>query len=185
VLLKSSETGRPCRRGSCLHPRLARQRAGQPSLALDRGAAARACDTALRAGAAISGCRQIYKPGHRVPKAGLMLMDLQTSPNAQPEQDLDVPRARLRKPDGRAQCLDHALRARFDPARQRQRRRGWVRPGLDDEAGAEDARPYDAVEGSAARAGLRITSTFPASRTMDSSWRIRADKAACRRAAAR
>ena len=68
-----------------------------------------------------------------MPKAGLMLMDLQTSPNAQPEQDLDVPRARLRKPDGRAQCLDHALRARFDPARQRQRRRGWVRPGLDDE----------------------------------------------------
>jgi len=69
------------------------------------------CVSALRAldrGAAISGCRQVYKPGHRVPKAGVMLMDLQTSPIAQPEQDLRS-RARSQKAGGRARCLDHAL----------------------------------------------------------------------------
>jgi DNA polymerase V len=49
------------------------------------------CDTALIAGAAISGLRQIYKPGYRLAKAGVMLLDLQDSSVEQSELDLDDP----------------------------------------------------------------------------------------------
>jgi DNA polymerase V len=49
------------------------------------------CDTALIAGAAISGLRQIYKPGYRLAKAGVMLLDLQDSSAEQSELDLDDP----------------------------------------------------------------------------------------------
>lgn len=43
------------------------------------------------AGAAISGLRQIYKPGYRLAKAGVMLLDLQDSSVEQSELDLDDP----------------------------------------------------------------------------------------------
>jgi len=49
------------------------------------------CDTALIAGAAISGLRQIYKPCYRLAKAGVMLLDLQDSSVEQSELDLDDP----------------------------------------------------------------------------------------------
>ena len=49
------------------------------------------CDTALIAGAAISGLRRIYKPGYRLAKAGVMLLDLQDSSVEQSELDLDDP----------------------------------------------------------------------------------------------
>ena len=49
------------------------------------------CDTTLIAGAAISGLRQIYKPGYRLAKAGVMLLDLQDSSVEQSELDLDDP----------------------------------------------------------------------------------------------
>ena len=49
------------------------------------------CDTALIAGAAISGLRRIYKPGYRLAKAGAMLLDLQDRSVEQSELDLDHP----------------------------------------------------------------------------------------------
>ena len=43
------------------------------------------------AGAAITGLRQIYKPGYRLAKAGVMLLDLQDSSVEQSELDLYDP----------------------------------------------------------------------------------------------
>ena len=48
-------------------------------------------DTALIAGAAIRGLQAIYKPGYRLAKAGVMLLDLQDSGIEQCELDLDAP----------------------------------------------------------------------------------------------
>jgi hypothetical protein len=45
----------------------------------------------LIAGTAISDLRQIYKPGYRLAKASVMLLDLQDSSVEQSELDLDIP----------------------------------------------------------------------------------------------
>ena len=45
----------------------------------------------LIAAAAISGLKQIYKPGYRLAKAGVMLLDLQDSSIEQTELDHDDP----------------------------------------------------------------------------------------------
>ena len=79
------------------------------------------CDTALIAGAAISGLRQIYKPGYRLAKAGVMLLDLQDSSDKQSELDLDDPGL------DRGKLMDtlDALNTRYGPPHCHQAPRTW------------------------------------------------------------